>query len=245
MSDAPRDPRSKLALTVAVVIVAIAAGDSPRLLAVLGFVALVVIVTPDLGPGAWLRSMAPVLYFLPVLLVLNTLFYYGGTPIWTVPIAGVQVGVTTGGLATAVRIALRLLVVTGIAAWFAATTEAETFEAGLTALGVPWAFAFLLSLTVRLVPEMRDRFRAVEEAQRSRGLTLEGGPIAGVRARVPMLLPFFSAVIRYGYELADALTARGFDRIETRTSVVVVRHGPIDYAVDLLAVVVLAVGLLA
>ncbi|MFB6081295.1 MAG: energy-coupling factor transporter transmembrane component T [Halanaeroarchaeum sp.] len=239
------DPRSKLALTVAVVVAAVASGSAWRLVALLLAVAAVVVVGRGFGLRDWLGAVAPVLYVLPLLLVLNTLFYAGGASIWTVNVAGYRVGVTAGGVETAVVIALRLLVVTAVAAWFAATTVAEEFEAALVAFSVPWSFAFLLSLTVRLVPEMRRRFAVVEEAQRSRGLTLEGGPLARARARVPMFLPFFSAVIRYGYDLSDALTARGYGRIEDRTSLVVVTHEATDYVVDAFAVVVLVAGLLA
>ena len=237
------DPRSKLALTTVVVVLAVSADDPMRLLTILAGVAVFVAVGRGFGLVAWVRAISPILYLLPLLLVLNTLFYTSGEPIWTVLVGGHVVGVTTGGIETAVRIALRLLTVTAIAAWFAATTPSEEFEVGLVSLGVPWSFAFLVSLTVHLVPEMRHRFAVVEEAQRSRGLVLSGGPIARARARIPMFLPFFSAVIRYGYELSDALTARGFDRIEDRTSLVAIHHDPADYALYLLSVVVLVAGI--
>lgn len=224
------DPRAKLAATTAVAVAAVAAQETASLavvgLVLVGFVAL----GGDFGLREWVRTVAPVLSLVPLLLALNTLFYASGRPIWAVQVHGWTVGVTTGGVATAVRIALRLLVVTGVASWFAGTTEAEAFEAALARLGVPWSFAFLLSLTVRLVPAMGHRFRVVEEAQRSRGLSIEGGFLARLRARIPMFVPFLSAVIRYGYELGDALTARGFDRIERRTAYVTVTFRPADYA---------------
>ena len=238
------DPRSKLALTVAVVLAAVASGDWRHLVGLLAFVFAVVAVGRGYGPVGWVRSMSPILYILPLLLVLNTLFYAGGTPLWAVSVMGHPVGVTTGGLYTAGVIALRLVVVAGVAAWFAGTTGAEAFEVALGHLGVPWTVAFLFSLSIRLVPTMRRRFAVVEEAQRARGLSLEGGPLANARARIPMFVPFLSAIIRYGYELSDALSARGFDRIDDRTSLVAVGHGPADAVVYLLAVLVLATSVL-
>ena len=239
------DPRSKLAVTTAVIVVAVVAEAWMPLVALLAFVLGFVVIGRGFGPLAWLRSIGPILYLVPVLLVLNTLFYASGDPIWTIPVAGLTVGVTTGGIVTSAHIALRLVVIAGVAAWFAATTAAEAFEAALVRLGVPWSLAFLLSLSIRLVPTMRHRFAVIEEAQRSRGLSLEGGPIATARARIPMFVPFISATVRYGYDLSDALTARGFDRIDRRTAFVDVRHSRVDYVVYLLALLVFVLGLLA
>lgn len=234
------DPRSKLALTIAVVITSVAAGSWKPLVGLFGFVLVVVVVGRDYGLTAWIHSLRPILYILPLLMVLNTLFYFGGEPIWAITVRGYPVGLTTGGLATASLIAIRLIVIAGVAAWFAGTTDAETFEAALGSVGVPWSIAFLLSLSIRLVPTMRRRFTVIEEAQRSRGLDRSGGPIETARDRIPMFVPFLSAIIRYGYELSDALTARGFESIGDRTSLVEVRHNRVDYVVYVVAVVVLA-----
>ena len=229
------DPRSKLALVANVVIAALLAGSMIRIGILLGLFVGFVALTGGMAVGSWARSLKPILYLLPILLVLNTVFYAGGQVYWALPLGPVELAVTAGGIGTAVLIAVRLLLIAGVAAWFAGTTAAEAFEVGLVELGVPWSFAFLLSLTLRLVPEMRRRIQVIEDAQRSRGLDLSGGPIARVRARIPMLLPFFVAVIRYGYELSEALTARGFDSIDERTSLVQIGHGPADYVMYLVA----------
>lgn len=238
------DPRSKLVLVVSLVIVAFATGTVAQVSMLLGGFVAFVAVTGGIGVLTWARSLKPIFYLLPVLLVLNTVFYAGGEVYWAVPIGPFALSVTAGGIETAVLIAVRLLLIAGVAAWFAGTTAAEAFEVALVKIGVPWSFAFLLSLTLRLVPEMRRRFQVIEDAQRSRGLDLSGGPISRIRARIPMLLPFFVAVIRYGYELSEALTARGFDAIDERTSLTTIEHGPADYAIYLLAGVLLLTAVL-
>lgn len=237
------DPRAKLAFVVSVVFAALITSALQRVALLLGFFVVFLVATGGMSLGLWVRSLKPVIYLLPVLLVLNTVFYASGTAWWAVPVGPFRLALTSGGLETAVLIAVRLLVIAGAAAWFAGTTGAEEFELALHRLGVPWSFAFLLSLTLRLVPEMRRRFRVIEDTQRSRGLDLSGGPIARTRARIPMMLPFFVAVIRYGYELSEALTARGFEDIDERTSLVQIRHGPADVPVYLLSVLLLAVFL--
>lgn len=233
------DPRAKLAFVVAVSLLAVAL---PRLdaLATLGGVLVAVVV---MGRGFSLRTLvgllAPFKLLVPIILVLNAFFYGGGAVLWSMEILGWPLRLTAGGIEASLVIAARLLVIAAVAAWFAATTDAEAFEVSLARLGVPWTLAFVLSLTVRLVPELRARYRAVEDAQRSRGLTFEGGPLRRVRSRRPVLFPFFVAVIRYGYELGDALAVRGFGRAERRTYQLSPAFTRTDSLFALFAVVVL------
>lgn len=238
------DPRAKLALVVSVTVAALTNGSLPQVTVLLGALVAFVVVTGALPVHTWLRILKPVMYLVPVLVVLNSFFYAGGAVWGAINIGPVRLALTAGGLETAVLIGFRLLGIAGAAAWFAGTTEAEEFELALTRLGVPWSFAFLLSLTLRLVPEMRQRFQVIEDAQRSRGADLSGGPIDRIRARIPMVLPFLVAVIRYGFELSEVLTARGFDDIEDRTSLIQIEHRPADYVLYIVALVVLVIGVL-
>jgi len=79
-------------------------------------------------------------------------------------------------------ICLRLVSVASAAALFVVTTSVEEFEYGLRRLGFPWKLAFLFSLTLKLLPEMKRKYRKIEEAQKggefhaveNRGLKLRG-----------------------------------------------------------------------
>lgn len=236
---AAMDPRAKLAFALTVAGLAVVIPQLPAL-AVLGVTVLLVV---GLGTGGfrwrWLRSLAPFQLLIPIIFVLNTFFYGGGEVLWSATLGWLRLQLTTGGLTASTVIAGRLLVLAGIASWFALTTDAEEFEAALVKLGVPWSFAFVISLTVRVFPELRDRFQTIDEAQRSRGLVLEGGPLARVRKRIPMFIPFFVSVVTYGYELGEALVIRDYGRHTTRTSVVSLEHGTMDYGWYLASVALL------
>lgn len=233
------DPRAKLAVATSVTLLAVAIPSLRSLLAL----GLVLVVLVAVGRGLtvieWLRFLRPFRVIVPVILLLNAFFYGGGRVIWSLP--GVPLlSLTTGGLETSAVIVARLLVIAGVASWFAATTEPEAFEVALVTLGVPWSFGFLLSLTLRLVPELRDRFREIEDAQRSRGLSMTGGPLSRARARVPMFIPFLAATIEYGYELSEALAVRDFGHRRDRTSIVTLDQGPTDYAMYGLSIAMIA-----
>lgn len=234
------DPRSKAVFVLVVVAVATVARDAATLAALGAVVLATVAAGRDVTLSGVARALAPFRFIVPVILVLNAVFYGGGDVLWGVSVASIPVTVTTGGIATAVEIALRLLVIAAAAAWFAAATTPVEFERGLVAVGVPWRLAFVFSLTLRLVPELRARFRDIEDAQRARGLDIGGGPVSQARARIPMFVPFLVAVIQYGYELADALEVRDFGATPNRTFLLELRFDRVDAAFALYAGAVLA-----
>lgn len=222
------DPRSKLAFTLVVSGLAISMPRFAPLGVVAGAVVLLVAAGRGLGVRSWLGFLSSLRVLVPAIFVLNLLFYADGRTLWQSPVGPLRI--TVGGLETSTLIIVRLLIIAGVAVWFARTTDAEAMEVALVRLRVPWPLAFVLSLSLQLVPEMRERFLTVEDAQRSRGLELKGGPIRQARARVPMLLPFFVSIIEYGYELADALVVRDFGNTAARTSVVRLEYGRADFA---------------
>lgn len=237
------DPRSKLAFVVPVFLLGAVADAIVSLLALGGVIVAVVVAGRDLSFRQWIGALSPFKYLIPLILALNSVFYGGGEVLAALPLGAFRVTVTVGGIQTSVLIALRLLVLASAAAWFGLTTGATEFERGLTLVGVPWRLAFIGSLTLRLVPEMRTRFRNIEDAQRARGLEVSGGPVARARSRLPMLVPFLASIVQYGYELSDALTVRDFDRDATRTSMIELRYSRADYLLFSTAAVLFVVFL--
>lgn len=235
------DPRAKLVFATAVALVAIIIPELSALAALAILLAAFIVAGRGFGVREWLGSLAPFKFIIPIIFLLNAWFYGGGTVLVGVTLGGIPLTITSGGIQTSTIIAGRLLIIAGAAAWFAATTDPELFEAALVRLGIPWGFAFLCSLTLRLVPELRDRFRTIEEAQRARGLSFSGGPFRRAKARLPMLIPFLVAVVNYGYELSDALVVRDYGQSRERTSLIRLSHHRADYALYVGAVVVVAV----
>ncbi len=238
------DPRSKLVFVLGVAIVTLAVPTVQSLGILAGVVILVLAFGRGYGLADVARSLSPLRVLIPIILVLNSFFYVGGTVLWSVDLGLFPLALSTGGLTTSAVIAGRLLILAGVAAWFATTTETEAFEVALVRVGIPWPFAFMISLTLRLIPELRSRFRRIEDAQRARGLTFEGGPLARARRRIPMLIPFLAAAIRYGNDLGDALTVRDFGRSRHRTYTVSITFNTVDYLFSISTVAVTAAFLI-
>ncbi len=112
---------------------------------------------------------------------------------------------------TAANVILRLLALVWTAAIVTYTTRLTDMSTviarlcePLRPLGVsPDRVAFLITLTIRLIPAVFETVRDVREAQRARGLE---------RVYLAGFVPVLTRVLRQSDDLSDALVARGFER---------------------------------
>jgi len=132
-----------------------------------------------------------------------------GILIWLLFIALAQTWVV--GVESAAVTMLRLLVLVWLASLITYTTRIDdmmaVLERGLTwakPVGIsPQRSAFLIALTIRLIPALFSIVREVQEGQRARGIE---------SSAVSIVTPALTRVLAHADTVADALTARGFDR---------------------------------
>lgn len=146
--------------------------------------------------------------------VLWPLFIKGSNQLWKLgPIV-----IYRESLLYAVAMGLRLDIMLICGIIFLSCTRIEEFSAGLNKLGVPFSMSFAFSLAFRLVPTFAATTTTVIQAQKSRGLDLEGGwIIARIRKHVPLLIPIFIYAIRNADLLAMALESKSFGLRKKRT----------------------------
>ncbi len=233
------DPRSKLFFASTVIILAIMIPKIMYLLGLLVLVFLVVSVGKTLK--SWFEYLSALKWLIPILFFLNLFFYAGGEMIESFDLILFTLPITRGGLFTSITILLRLFSIAAVAAMFTVSTDAVELETALTKLKIPWRLAFILSLSLKLVPEIKKRYRKIRETQISRGLETGGGPIKRVKSKIPILIPFMVSVIRYGYELSEALEARGFNDVDGRTNLIQLKHGLDDLFLYLLSISIFSV----
>ena len=207
------DPRSKIIFTVLLIVLAIAIPQIPILLLPIGMVLLIALKGSYLGK--LISYLSPLGILVPILFAINLFFYASGEVYAALDLKIFELAVTSGGIHRSILICTRLIAVAFAAAWLVVTTPPEDFEYGLKKMGIPWKLAFILSLTMKLIPEMRRKFREIEEAQMSRGLESGGNPIQRVKRKIPILVPFLASVSRYGFDLSQVLKARNFGRERT------------------------------
>jgi energy-coupling factor transport system permease protein len=99
-------------------------------------------------------------------------------------------------------------------------------------MGMPFSFAFALSLSVRFIPTLGMETQTIMDAQMSRGLELQKGNILKrVKNFIPIIIPMIVLSIRRALLIAESLEARGFGIDRKRTYLYKLKMSWIDYLV--------------
>jgi len=141
---------------------------------------------------------------------------------------------------TAFVSALRLLAIGTAFFLFFQTTPPEALSNALLKMGVPYPFAFVLSASMQFVPVLVRRLGNIRDAQRARGIPIEGG--LSLLIHLPALAgPLLIQAFKFADELAEAMEARGFGIPGRRF-----RHEPrfrwMDWIVVIISVAVLVMA---
>ncbi len=207
------DPRIKIFFSIAIIITSLVLSEISFILPLLAIVIGVSLIGRNLADTVSYLSFFK--YLLPIIFIINWIFYAKGGTIYSLNLKIFEISLTYGGLFKSSMICLRLLTIAIAAAWLVVTTPPEEFEYGLKKLGFPWKLAFISSLTMKLIPEMKRKFREIDEAQRGRGAESGRNPIKKIKRKVPILVPFLASISRYGLELSQVLKVRNFSSDRT------------------------------
>ena len=147
------------------------------------------------------------------------------------------------GLDLAVTVSLRIVLLSSVFALFVSTTTPEELRLALERLGVPYRYAFSLSLAFLSVDLLRGEWHAIREAQMARGAW---APLRRLRDLAPreliaLTVPAIVLATRRAWALTEAVAARGFDAPHRRPYLEL-KLGAVDWVAMGVALVV--VGLL-
>ena len=210
------DPRTKIALSLAASS-AVALPLAPLAFVAAGFAAL--LAAAGLGPRAGAQLWRARLWF-TVLFVLDWFFI---------------------GLDFAALITLRLaLLSSAFVLVFASTTPDELRLAG-ERLGLPPRLAFAFATAFRSLGLVEREWKGILEAQRARGIIMEGGATLGARPHrwrlrraelqraAALVVPAIVLATHRAWSISEAAAARGFES-PRRQSYRVLRLGRLDHA---------------
>ena len=204
------DPRVKLVLTLAFIILVFVPKSWAGLLLAVAFL-IAAVVFSRLPLRLVLKSMKPIAPIV-VLTSLINMFYIPGDEIFSLGF----LHVTRQGVFTAVFIAVRLLCLIAGSSLLTYTTSPTTLTDALERLLHPLTY---LRLTVHeLAMMMIEETDQIMSAQKARGADLEsGGLMQRVRALIPILIPLFISSFRRAIDLATAMECRCYHGGEGRT----------------------------
>ena len=228
------DPRLKLVLTVAYIVLLFAASNPLGLTLSILFLGVMYKVAkiPVKMIGKSLKPILPIVLFTAVL---NLFFVSGeGDPLvhfWFLTIYA-------EGVRYAVLMAVRVMALIAGTSLLTYTTSPIVLTDAIEQLLKPLGklhfpvheLAMMMSIALRFIPTLIEETDKIMNAQKARGAQLDTGKMLDrVKALVPVLIPLFSSAFRRADELAMAMECRCYRGGDGRTRLKVLRCTRQDY----------------
>ena len=229
------DPRLKLVLVVAFVVVLFMSSNPVGLALSVAFLALMYTLA-KIPLRVILKSMKPILPIVIVTGVLNLFFITGaGEPLihlW-------KIRIYWEGIRYALLMAVRILALIAGTSLLTYTTSPIALTDALERLLKPLALvhlpvhelAMMMTIALRFIPTLIDETDKSMNAQKARGALLDSGTLKDrVKALVPVMIPLFISAFRRADELAMAMECRCYRGGEGRTRMRVLKFRGHDWA---------------
>ena len=226
------DPRLKLVLTVAYIVLLFAASYPLGLTLSILFLGVMYKVAkiPVKMIGKSLKPILPIVLFTAVL----NLFLSTGDPLWQWKF----LKITREGIETAVFMSVRILCLIAGTSLLTYTTSPIALTDGIERLLSPLKkiklpvheLAMMMTIALRFIPTLIEETDKIMKAQIARGADFESGNIfKRAKAMVPLLVPLFISAFRRANDLAMAMEARCYRGGEGRTKMKPLIYHKRDY----------------
>lgn len=241
------DPRMKLILTVAYVIMLFIAKNIAALAVGVIFV-LVAFWLSDISFRLALRSVRAIIPIILFTAILN-MFFVDGKILFEFGF----IKITDVGINTAILMSLRIVaLITGTSLLtyttspIALTDGIEKLFAPLNRLHVPvHEVAMMMTIALRFIPTLIEETQKIMSAQKARGADMEsGGIIQRIKAMIPVLIPLFVSAFRRADELALAMESRSYRGGEGRTKMRQFHFSGVDFVALFIVIVAFAATIL-
>jgi len=182
----------------------------------------------------WARSMKGSAMFAIIIFAMNllSLYFYGGYESF--------VSILERSLAMTVR----FIVLIQTFSVFFLTTSPDLLGLALEQSRVPYELCFAFTTAVRFVPVLAEEAQTIMDAQKARGLELEGGNfLRRIRNYIPVLIPLIVNAIRRSLELAETMESRAWGASRNRTNLYVLKMGRKDVLLILASLLILVISL--
>ena len=132
----------------------------------------------------------------------------------------------------AINAGLRMLVMTYLFLLLLATTRIQDLTAALVKqCHIPYDYAFMLTATLRFIPDLLAEIKAVQEAQACRGYAPGGNFINRLVSYLSVVQPLVLRSISRSETMAMSLELRGFGNQKGRSFTAEMSLGAADYTV--------------
>lgn len=238
------DPRFKMVLTVAFIVFTFVSQNAVSLI-ITGIALGLFIFATRIPVKMFLKTLKPIIPIIILTSILNALYVSGGD----VLVSFWKITITTGGVTTAVYMAVRIAILIMCSSILTYTTSPTELTDAIERLFSPLkaikvdihSLAMMMTIALRFIPTLIEETDKIMSAQKARGADMEsGGIIKRVKALVPILIPLLISSFRRASELADAMECRCYHGGEGRTRMKVMKASAFDYLATAIFALLLA-----
>lgn len=143
------------------------------------------------------------------------------------------------GIITAAKLTSKISALVSTVTMLTLVSKAKEFTVALEKKGLNSKAAFILLLSLQMIPEMKKQSDVIMDSQRSRGVETEGNVFVRFKALLPVFIPLVLGSIVNTEERAITLEARGFSIGEKRTILNELKETKNDKIVKIILVIFL------
>lgn len=227
------DPRTKLLFTIVFVVMVFASNNFVSLL--FNFVIAAIIIRLSKIPvKTVVKGLKPILLVVIITSVLQIAYVKTGITLIDVW----KIKITSGGVLTAVFMAIRISLLIVMSTMLTYTTSPTSLTNGLDKLFAPLKkigidfhmVTMIMTIALRFIPTLIEEVDKIMSAQKSRGASFDqGNLIKRAKALIPLFIPLLFNSIRRAYELANAMTCRCYNGGKGKTTMNALKFNSGDY----------------
>ena len=227
------DPRIKLLFTVVYIVMVFVSNNFISLFFCL-FIGLAIIFMSKIPVKTVIKGLKPILMIITITSVLQ--IAYVKTGIILIDVWKIQI--TSGGVLTAVFMALRISLLIVMSTMLTYTTSPTSLTNGLDRVFAPFkkigldfhTVTMIMTIALRFIPTLIEEVDKIMSAQKSRGANFEQGSLMKrAKALIPLFIPLLFNSIRRAYELANAMTCRCYNGGKGKTTMNALKFAKRDY----------------
>ncbi|MGI6201788.1 MAG: energy-coupling factor transporter transmembrane component T family protein [Eubacteriales bacterium] len=228
------DPRVKLILTTAYIILVFIARGAAGFAVILAFT-LAMIAISKIPAKIIVRGLKPLLFIIMFTAAINVFWTKGENLLVRFGFIEIYFEGVLHAVLMVLRVVLLLLgssvLLTYTTSPIALTDGLELLLSPLKKLRVPvHEFAMMMTIALRFIPTLIEETDKIMNAQKARGVDFSSGSIIQrAKALIPILIPLFVSAFRRADELAVAMECRCYRGGEGRTRMKVLKLSHLDF----------------
>ena len=116
------------------------------------------------------------------------------------------------------------------------STKPSDMVEAFVRLGLSPKIGYVVSSVFQIIPQMAETMATITDAQRSRGMEMEGKLMTRIKAFFPLISPVVMSSLISTRERAIALEVRGFDSNQKKSFLTEIKHTKLDRVFKILSI---------